>query len=168
MEIYSWSIIWNFFDLTQPQRPLLERVPYISDKLEFWQSIPQKMTSIGYFGVNDDQTIRIKPFFWENWPLEAVEVAEAAEVHEAEEVSNAWKITTEDFRVFQILEFNNLRTLFCCFEKQIFWQNHQKLCWILAPFLLEAIEDVWGQKSFKWWIKHKFPLLRKPLSIGLR
>ena len=44
--------------------------------------------------------------------VEATEVAEAAEVHEAEEVSNAWIITTEDFRGFQILEFNNFRTLF--------------------------------------------------------
>ena len=35
-------------------------------------------------------------------------------------VSQAWKITTEDFRGFQILEFNNLRTLFCCFEKKSF------------------------------------------------
>ena len=52
--------------------------------------------------------------------VEAANVAEAAEVHEAEEVSNAWKITTEDFRGFRILEFNNLRTLFCCFEKKIF------------------------------------------------
>ena len=33
----------------------------------------------------------------------------------------AWKITTEDFRIFQFLEFNNLRTninLFWCFEKK--------------------------------------------------
>ena len=54
-----------FFDLTQPQRPLLERVPYISEKFDFWQSIPQKMTSIGCFGVNDDQTIRIRLFLEE-------------------------------------------------------------------------------------------------------
>jgi hypothetical protein len=26
VEIYAWSIIWNFFDLTQPQRPLTEKV----------------------------------------------------------------------------------------------------------------------------------------------
>ena len=44
-----------------------------------------------------------------NWALEASEVAEAAEVNEAGEVSKAWKITTVDFRVFQILEFNNFR-----------------------------------------------------------
>ena len=42
---------------------------------------------------------------------EANEVAEAAEVNEAEEVYNAWKITTVDFRVFKILEFNISRTL---------------------------------------------------------
>ena len=55
----------KLFDLTQPQRPLLERVPYISEKLEFWQSIPQKMTSIGYFGASDDRILRIRIFFEE-------------------------------------------------------------------------------------------------------
>ena len=72
-----------------------------------------KLTSIGYFGASDDQTIRIMKFFLGNWDLEAVEaseVAEAAEVNEAGEVSKACKITTVDFRVFQILEFNNFRT----------------------------------------------------------
>ena len=56
------------------------------------------MTSIGYFGASDDQTIRIRKFFLGNWALEAVEaieVAEATEVKEAGEVSKAWKITTE-------------------------------------------------------------------------
>ena len=42
--------------------------------------------------------------------FEASEVAEAAEVNEAAEVSKAWKITTEDFRVVQVLEFIDLRT----------------------------------------------------------
>ena len=51
-------------------------------------------------------------------------------------------------------------------KKKIFWQNHQNSCWILAPFLSEVVEAVWGQKSLKWWIRHKFPLLRKPLSIS--
>ena len=48
-----------------------------------------------------------------NWALEAVEASEgseAAEVNEAGEVSKAWKITTVDLRVFQVLEFNNFRT----------------------------------------------------------
>ena len=101
--------------------------------------------------------------FWGNWHLEAVE---AVEVAQAAEVSNAWKIITEDYRVFQILEFNNLRILPWCFWKKIFWQNHENLCWILAPFPSEAAEAVWGQKSFKWWIRHNFPLLRKPLNIS--
>ena len=42
--------------------------------------------------------------------VEACELAEATEVHEAGEVSKAWKITTEDFRDFQVLEFHNMRT----------------------------------------------------------
>ena len=33
-------------------------------------------------------------------------------------------------------------------------------------FLSEAAEAVWGQKSFKWLIRHKFPLLRKALNIS--
>jgi hypothetical protein len=65
MEIYGWSTIWNFFDLTRPQQPPSERVPIISEKLHFWWSIQQKRTSIGYFGASDDQTIRIRRFFEE-------------------------------------------------------------------------------------------------------
>ena len=48
-----------------------------------------------------------------NWALEAVEaseVAEAGEVNGAGEVSKAWKMTIVDFKVFQVLEFNNFRT----------------------------------------------------------
>ena len=37
-----------------------KRVPYISEKLDFWWSIQQKITSIGYFGASEDQTIRIR------------------------------------------------------------------------------------------------------------
>ena len=50
------------------------------------------MTSIGFFGASDDQTIRISKFFGGNWALEAVEaseIAEAAEFHEAGVVSKA-------------------------------------------------------------------------------
>ena len=36
-----------------------ERVPYISEKLGVWWSIPQKKSSIGHFGASDDQTIRM-------------------------------------------------------------------------------------------------------------
>ena len=42
--------------------------------------------------------------------VEASEVAEATEVNEAGEVSKACKITTVDFRVLQVLEFNNFRS----------------------------------------------------------
>jgi hypothetical protein len=110
----------KLFDLTRPQRPPSERVPYISEKLDFWWSIPQKITSIGYSSASDD---RDQEVLWGNWALEAVEaseVAEAAEVNEAGEVSKAWKITTVDFRVSKVLKFNSFRaniTLFWCFKK---------------------------------------------------
>ena len=38
--------------------------------------------------------------------MEASEVAEADEVNEAAEVSKGSKITNEDFRVIQVLEFS--------------------------------------------------------------
>ena len=44
--------------------------------------------------------------------MEASEVAEADEVNEAAEVSKGSKITTEDFRVIQVLEFS----LLCYFD----------------------------------------------------
>ena len=78
--------------------------------------------------------------FLRNWALEAVEaseVAEAAKVNEAGEVSKAWKITTVDFRVFQVLEFNNFRTnitLFWCFEKNNFLIESWKLMLYFSTF----------------------------------
>ena len=147
VEVYAWFTIWNFFDLMWPQRPPSERVPYISEKLDFWWSIPQKITSNDYFGANDDQTIRIRRFFWGNWTLEAVEASElteATEVNDAGEVSKAWKITTVDFRVFQVLEFNNFRTnitLFWCFEKKIFLTESWKLMLNFSTF---SVGGRWG------------------------
>ena len=41
--------------------------------------------------------------------VDASKLTEATEVNEAGEVPKAWKITTEDFRVVFVLEFNNLR-----------------------------------------------------------
>jgi hypothetical protein len=48
---------------------------------------------------------------------EANEVAKAAEVNEAAEVSWALKITSEDFRVIQVLEFYDLKTNFDVLKK---------------------------------------------------
>ena len=42
-----------------PQQPLTEKVSDISEKMDFWWSIPQKGTGIGHLGARDDQTNRI-------------------------------------------------------------------------------------------------------------
>ena len=98
------------------KQPPSEKVSYISEKLDFWWSIPQKITSIVSSSASNNQTIRIRQFVWGNWALEAVE---ASKVAEAAEVNEAAEVTIEDFRVIQI----NLRTniaLFWCFGKKIF------------------------------------------------
>ena len=139
--IYAWSTVWNFFDLTWSQWPQSERVPYISEKLDFLWSIPQKITSIGYFGASDGQTIRIRKFFWENWGLEAVEaseVAEAAEVNEAAEVLKVQKITTEDFRVIQAFEIRFI----LMFWKKVFGVESWN---IILDFSTFSVGGCWGQ-----------------------
>ena len=104
--------------------------------------------------------------FWGNRVVktfEASEVSEAAEVNEVAEVTKACKITTEVFKGIQVLEFNNLRTkitLFRSFEKQFFWQNHENSCWILAPFLSEAVEASLCYFFENWLMKLKCPNLR--------
>ena len=155
VEIYAWSIIWNFFDLTRPQQPPSERVPYISEKLDFWWSIPQKNDKQWLFWCQWWSDHQDQEVFWGNWTLEAVEASElteATEVNEAGEVLKAWKITTEDFRVFQVLEFNNFRTnitLFWCFEKKYFLTESWKLMLNFSSFLSEAVEAAWGQKKLE-------------------
>ena len=54
---------------------------------------------------------------------------------------------------FLLLEF---LFLFFFYSKKpsAFWQ-----------FVLEAVEAAWGQKSIKWLIRHKFPLLRTATSL---
>ena len=107
--------------------------------------------------------------FWWNGAFEAVkasEVEEADEINEDAEVLGPEKSLLRTSEVFQVLESNILRTLFWCFEKKIFWQNLKNSYWILSSLLSEAVEAVWGQNKFIWLIRHKFPILRKSLSIS--
>ena len=57
------SPVFEKNDIRWPQQPLTEKVSDISEKLDFWWSIPQKGTGIGQLGSRDDQTIRISNFF---------------------------------------------------------------------------------------------------------
>ena len=57
--------------------------------------------------VSDDQTIRIRKFFGLWRLLRPVRLQRPLiKVNETGEVSKAWKITTVDFRVFQVLELS--------------------------------------------------------------
>ena len=70
ISVCSWGLgIWvsstNFQKNNKgwPQQPPTERVPNISEKLDFWGSNPQQGTCVVHFGGKDDQTIRIRKFF---------------------------------------------------------------------------------------------------------
>ena len=73
--------------------------------------------------------------------VEAIEVAEADEVNEAAEVSKGSKITTEDFRVIQVLEFSLFWCYFDVLKIKVFCRIMKYVSgWILTTFLLEAVE----------------------------
>ena len=63
LEIWVLSPSFQKSNIGWPQQPPTERVPNISEKLDFWWSIPQKGTVIGHLGAGDDHTIRINKFF---------------------------------------------------------------------------------------------------------
>ena len=66
ISVYFWGLgIW--VSSTSFQENNIERVPYISEKLGFWWSSLQKMTSVGLFGASDNQIIRIRMFFDRIW-----------------------------------------------------------------------------------------------------
>ena len=141
----------TFFDLTRSQWPPSKRVPYIGRKLDFMLHSTKNdqylLFLCQWWSNHQDQEV-----FWENWALEAVEaseVAEAAEVNKVGEVSKAWKITTESSRFLNSIILGLISFYFDVLQKKFFLKNHENSCWILAPFLLEAVEAEWGQKSFK-------------------
>ena len=170
--INAWSTISNFFDLTRPQQPPSERVPYISEKLDFWWSIPQKITSIGYFSASNDHTIRIRKFFEEIGLQRLLRLVRLQRPLRSMRLPRFLRPGKSLLRTSESSMFMNwiiwglISLYFDVLKKIFFWQNHENSCWILAPYLSEAIEAAWGQKSFKWLIRHKFPLLRNPLSIS--
>ena len=78
---------------------------------------------------------------------ESNEVAKAAEVNEAAEVFQALKITSEDFRVIQILEFYDLKTNFIVLKKILF----DPIMKIPLNFSKFSLGGWWGQSLALFW-----------------
>ena len=99
---------------------------------------------------------------WWNRALEAVEAVEASEVAEADEVDEPAEVLrpekSKDFRVMQVLEFN----IILMFWKYFFLNINEISCWILAPFLLEAVETSQCYFFEKWLWHPKIPYLSIP------
>ena len=98
--IYAWSTVWNIFDLTQPQRPLTEKMPYLSEKWGFDDPFHKELPVMVFL-----ETVMIRPSgswsflsklgfrgCWGQWGCQATDINEAGEV------SKAWKITAESSR----------------------------------------------------------------------
>ena len=163
------SIVWNFFDLMWPHQPPSKRVPFLVKNWIFSVPFHKKWPVLVILvpvmiGSSGSESFLRKLAFrgcWGHWGCRGC--------------WNQWgwrgfygpeKSLLRTSEVFQVLESNILRTLFWCFEKKIFWQNLKNSYWILSSLLSEAVEAVWGQNKFIWLIRHKFPLLRKSLSIS--
>ena len=66
------------------------------------------------------------------------------------DVSKTWKITTVDFRVFQVLEFNHFRTnitLFWCFEKKNLTESWK----LVLNFSTFSVFGCWSQLMLLFW-----------------
>ena len=75
--------------------------------------------------------------------------------------SKVWKITTEDFRVIQVLEFSFILMFWKKYWFGRFMKYHIEICHI---FLSEAVEASRCDFFENWWMKLKWPNLLKPLG----
>ena len=99
--VYSWGLgIWvsstSFLknNIGWPQQPPSERVPYFSEKLDFWWPFHKKWPVLVILVPLMISLSGSVFFFWVNMAVgavEAIEVAEAAKVNEAAEVFKVWK-----------------------------------------------------------------------------
>ena len=62
LEFWVSSTSFQKSNIGWPQQPLTESLSNISEKLDFWWSIPQNGTGIGHLGARDDQAIKISKF----------------------------------------------------------------------------------------------------------
>jgi hypothetical protein len=173
--VYSWgAAIWvsstrfQKSNIAWPQQPPAEKLPNISEKLDFWWSIPQKGTSIGHFGARDDHTIMIRNFLEEIGLMRLVRPMRLPRLLRSMRLQmflGPWKSLLRT-SVIQVLEFYDLRKNVDVLKK-IFLTESWKSRWILATFLSEAGEASLCHFFENWLMKLKWPHLRNtqmPLS----
>ena len=116
------------------------RASDISENFNFWWSIPQKGIGIGHLSARNDQIVRISIFLmkWGCWGHWGHSGCWGRLGHWGWRSFNAWKTTTEDFRVIQAFEFSFI----FMFWKKGFWGRIMKydiefwhlFCWrLLRP-----------------------------------
>ena len=132
--VYSWGLgIWVSSTSFQKSNigSLCQKGYHINirEQLGFWWSIPQNMSSIGHFGVSDDQTIRIRTLLEEIWLLRRRPVKlqrPPRSKGDQKFLRHGKSLLHKVFKVIQVLEFNNLRTNITLFEIRfilMFWKK---------------------------------------------
>ena len=166
MEIYAWSIIWN---LTHPQRPPTEKV--LKFNISFDDSVKRF-----FFSKQQNKVLKLlnsriwKPLKSSVVIFQALETSSSSWTSAAFAASAASTASKGQFsqeKVWSWLSDHHWHQNNQYWSFFVEWIAKNPIFhWYMALFLTEAVEAVWGQNFFKWWIKHKFPLFRKPLSIS--
>ena len=152
VEIYAWSTIQNFFDLRQPQQPQIKNVKIQSCFCSFFVQILRNFLLILslhgsiYAETNSlpdklNNRFGFCSFLWNQTNLDGTKSAVIP-------------------GIFLVIHSQNKKKNYSKFEQKLSKNNFE-----FWHFLSEAAEAVWGQKSFEWLIRHKFPLLRTTPSL---
>ena len=127
--IWVSSTCFQKSNIAWPQQPPTEKVQNISEKLDFWWSIPQTRASIGHFGARDDQTIMTRNFLEEIGLVRLVRPMRLPRLLRSMRLQRflgSWK------SLLRTSESSRFLNSMISFKKK----NH----WYLVLFLLEAVE----------------------------
>ena len=141
VEIYAWSIIWNFFDLMGPQHPLSERVPKILKNRIFDDPFHKKLSVLGILMPVMTKSSGSGSFFWEIRlyrllrPGRLQRLLRSMRLERFLRPGKSLLWTSESSRFLNSIILRLTSLYFDVLKKIIFKQNCRISCWILTTFL---------------------------------
>ena len=135
LDIWVLSITFQKSNIDWPQQPPTEKVQK-SVKERFLMIHSTKMEQYWSFRCQGWSNHQNQEVLWWNRAVEVGEASEVAEVNEAAVVLRPEKSLLRTSESSRFLNFIS----FWCFETKIFLIRS---CWILAPFLSEALGASW-------------------------
>ena len=120
-----------------PQQPPTEKVPNISENLDFWWFIPQKGTSIGHFGTEDHQTIRIRKFFEEIMLLRLLRPVRLQRPPRSMRLHRLLRPGKSQLRSSKSSRFLNLIIWELCYQFILMFWRPASLCYFSKNWLMQ-------------------------------